>query len=246
MRIQQILLIALMASMTVIKVARAEEEETKADVDTAVMRSSLSNDAAPSCFGACRINFQKELNVSLDYLDSIGQRIHDARKSPDPVDLALAARGLAVAEQVADSKASITSDQVMAEAVELAKLRGLTAELKALSRIVADKDAQKELAGLAIAAQAREEDAREATASGEASKSLFGTLQVINHTGEDLRIYVDGRYVGYAHNGHTENFHVHAGGHHNHFDAYCAKEGELVKHANYAGHAHFLRWHLDP
>ena len=243
MRIQYSLLVALLASVLAIQVAPAEE--TKEDDDSAVLRSSISKDGAKSCLGACRINFRGELNVPLNYLNSIGQRIHDARRSPDPVDLALAAQGLAVAEQIAGKKASITSAQIMAEAVQVAKLRGLSTELIALSHIVSDKAVNKELAAMANAAQAREEDARAATASGDTSKEIVGTLKVINHTHECLRIMVDGRFIGTVHEGRTRNFHVHAHRRHNHLDAYCEQGGELVRHADYHGHAHYLTWHID-
>ena len=244
MRIQYSLLVALLASVLVIQVAPAEETK-KEDGDSAVLRSSISKDSAKSCLGACHVNFRGELGVALDYLGSIGQQIHDARRSPDPVDLALAAQGLAVAEQVAGKKASITSAQIMAEAVEVAKLRGLSSELMALSHIVSDKAVSKDLTGMAKAAQAREEDERAATASGDMSKAIVGTLKVINHTHECLRIVVDGRFIGTVHEGHTRNFHVHAHRHHNHLSAYCEQGGELVQHRDYHGHAHYLTWHID-
>ena len=131
---------------------------------------------------------------------------------------ASSAQGLEVAEQVAGKTASITSAQIMAEAVEIAKLRGESTELRALSHLVSDKTVSKQLVGMAKAAQAREEDERAATASGDTSKEIVGTLRVINHTHECLRIMVDGRFIGTVHEGRTRNFHV---------------------------HAHFLTWHID-
>lgn len=79
-------------------------------------------DGHKSCGAACQVNFAKELGLSLDYLGSLGHRISQARKSPDPVDLALAAQALSVAEQVSGKQASITAEQVQKEALELAKL----------------------------------------------------------------------------------------------------------------------------
>jgi len=208
-----------------------------------VIKSSIEKDVVESCLGACRVNFRKELGVDLEYLDSIGVDIHNARKTPDPVALALCAKGLAVAEQVSGKKASYTSTQVMQEAVKLAKLRGYSAELSGLAVLADAKDAS-DLKELAEVAKGAEEEARIATENGDASKELIGSLQVANHSHECLRIYMDGRYLGTVHEGHTQSFHVHNHNWHNHFDAYCAEGGELVQHANYSGHAHFLSWHI--
>ncbi len=244
MRIRTSFLAALVASVVAVQVGQAEDgKKAKKSEEVVELKSSLSKDKIESCIGACRVNFRKEFGVPLEYLDSIGQQIHDARKSPDPVALGLAAKSLAVAEEVSGKKASVTSKGVMEEAVLLAKLRGVSTELAALSKVVSDKATQKDLAAQAAAAAKQEAEAREATKKGDAGKELHGTLQVINHSHECLRIYVDGRYYGLVHEGRTRNFHVHAHAHHNHFDAYC-EEGHLIRSAHATGHHHFLRWHI--
>ncbi|MEZ6124772.1 MAG: hypothetical protein R3C49_16610 [Planctomycetaceae bacterium] len=211
--------------------------------DSAEIKSEISKSAVSSCIGACHINFRKELGSTLGFLDNIGVTIHEARKTPDPVQLALCARGLAVAEKVSGKTAAVTSEQVMAEAVKLAKLRTDSQELAAVAAL-AGKDHQADLMELADVARKAEKAARAATEKGETNKALIGTLQVINHSHECLRIYMDGRYLGEAHAGTTENFHVHNHQHYNHFDAYCEEDGELVEHSDYHGHAHFLTWHI--
>lgn len=211
--------------------------------ETAEIKSTIGEDSVKSCIGACHVNFRKDLGVTLQYLDSIGYTIHEARKTPDPVQLALCAKGLSVAEQVAGKKASVTADQVMQEAIQLARLRGFSAELSAVAKLT-DKETSADLNELAEAAKEAEAADREATEQGETSKELVGTLRVENHSHECLRIFVDGRYVGTVHEGHTRSFHVHAHNWHNHFDAYCEEGGELVQHADYSGHAHHLNWHI--
>lgn len=211
--------------------------------DSAEIKSEISKDGVASCIGACHVNFRKELGSTLGFLDSIGITIHEARKTPDPVQLALCAKGLAVAETVTGKKASVTSDQVMAEAIKLAKLRTDSQELAGVAAL-AGKDDQADLLELAKVAEKAETAARTATETGDTSKALIGTLRVINHSHECLRVYMDGRYLGEVHAGTTENFHVHNHQHHNHFDAYCEEGGELVEHADYDGHANFLVWHI--
>ncbi len=236
-------LVATAAMLAIPMCVLADETEGK-PTDEAVIRSKVSEDAVESCLGACRVNFRKELGINLEYLDSIGQQIHAARKAPDPVGLALAAQNLAVAEKVAKKEASVTSEAVMAEAVKLAQLRGDSQELTALAMIVPDEAMQKKLAKQAEIASSQEEEERAKVAAGEVSRELFGTLQVINHSPHCLRIYMDGRYMGTVHAGHTSRFHAHNHNWHNHFDAYCEDDGELIKHADYEGHAHFLSWHI--
>jgi len=218
--------------------ALAEDKTESADIT-----STISKDAVPSCIGACHVNFKKELGSTLGYLDSIGFTIHEARKSPDPVQLALCSKGLSVAESVAGKKASVTSSQVMKEAIQLAKLRGYSEELAGVAAL-AEEDDQADLMELATVAKETEKAAKEATAKGESSKELIGTLRVINHSHECLKIYMDGHYLGTVHEGHTRSFHAHSHRHHNHFDAYCEEGGELVEHADYSGHAHHLNWHI--
>lgn len=79
-----------------------------------------------------------------------------------------------------------------------------------------------------------------------ASAEILGTIEVTNHTNECLRIFVDGRYVGTVHEGTVGLLRVHSHAHENVLDAYCEEDGELIRHAHFHGHAHFVRWHIDP
>ena len=205
-----------------------------------VLESKISKDGkSDPCMGACKINFRTELKVPFDYLTGLGHRIHEARRSPDPVELAACARSLAVAEEVSGKKASVTSTQVMADAVELAKLRNLDSELKAMALMVTDAKTAKELTELSKAAEDTKPE------PGEKAKFIDGTLRVMNHTDECLRIFVDGMFVGEVHKGETADLRVRAPNHHNHLDAYCEEGGELVKHAHFDGHAHgTVLWHV--
>ncbi|MBI3462947.1 MAG: hypothetical protein HY000_07780 [Planctomycetes bacterium] len=196
------------------------------------------------CFGACAINYRKELGVPLEYLDTLGARIHQARKTPDPVELALAAESLAVAEKVAGKKAAITADDVLKDALRIAKMRNVSAELAAISQIVDEGSLKKELSEMAAAAQEQEQEAKSAAARQDATRELFGTLRVVNLTHECLRIYVDGQCVGVVHEGMVGHFHVHAHGFQNHIEAYCEHGGELVSCAEIFGHHHFFTWRI--
>lgn len=215
----------------------AEEKEIK-------IESTLKKDAKKCSCRACGVNLAQELGVPLDYLSTLGARIHTARLSPDPVDLALAAQGLAVAEKVAGKKASITSDEVMDEAVALAKQRGISVELAAMKSIATDEKDQQEFAKLGKEAEAREAEVKQSVESGERTKALFGRLTVINHSPECLRIYVSGRYAGEVHAGQVAAFHVHDHNFHTELTAICEIDGDLVSAACSEGHRHSYVWHI--
>lgn len=84
---------------------------------------------------AAGVKFRKDLGLPLTSLGTLGSRIDQARRSGDPVALANAASELNVAEQVAGKKASLTSNQLIAEAAELASLRKQEAELQSVLHI---------------------------------------------------------------------------------------------------------------
>jgi hypothetical protein len=205
------------------------------------IRDSISKNGKPdACLGARQVNFRADLKVPFDYLDTLGTRIHQARKASDPVELAACARSLAAAEEASGKQASLTSAHVMADAVNLAKMRGIPSELKAVAALTTDADTAAELKeGAQIAEEGKKEP-------GQKDRQIFGTLQVINHSGECLTIQVDGIYVGTVHSGDTANLPVHSHNWQNHLDAYCLEGGELIRHGDYAGHTHFLQWHIDP
>jgi uncharacterized protein (TIGR03000 family) len=81
---------------------------------------------------AATVEFKKAFNLPYHSLGTLGARIDDARRRPDPVALAHAASELAVAEKVSKKRASLTSQTLLREAAELAKLRRQVAEMKAV------------------------------------------------------------------------------------------------------------------
>jgi hypothetical protein len=159
---------------------------------------------------ATTIDFSREYGLPFESLIGLGARIEQARCSADPVGLASAANELAVAEQVSGKKASLTADALRKEAVELAKLRGDSQELKAVAMLAPLVGG--ELQKLAKAAATREADELAAAKEGAQSKGIFEVLDVHNHSEVWAFIYVNGRYFGrvapYGH-GH---YHVHLHG----------------------------------
>lgn len=222
----------------------AADSKPEAKVSEKEGHSTLAKDGVKTCGAACRINFGKELGLSLDYLGSIGHRISTARKGPDPVDLALCSQALEVAETVSGKQAPITSAQIRSEAIDLAKQRGYSKELTAVAMIVPDANVKKELQAQATIADKREKDQLAAAKAGESPKQLFGTLTVANHSGECLRIYVSGRYKGEVHEGETASFHVHDHNQHTVLQAFCEEEGHLVSNTVVFGHQRNYYWHI--
>lgn len=238
MMISQKLLVAALALLTVTPVLA---EDSAQEDNTQTIESSISKDGKSTpCLGACTVNFRKELGVPFDYLMSIGSVIHQARETPDPVALASAAKSLAAAEAVAEKKAQVTSDQVLAEAIELVTLRGDAKELKAVAMLVDDPATKKDLSERAKAAA----DQSAGEEEGESSREFFGDLVVDNDTHETVKIYFDGRYMGRVNpHGHA-HFHVHSHRHHHHMDAICVQGGEVVAHRDLQGHYHGYHWHI--
>jgi len=236
-------LVCLAAAFSIVTVGICDEPSQPGQKEIQ-LKSTLAKDAKKCACVACTINFGKELGVPLEYLSGLGHRIHDARLSPDPVELAMAAQSLAVAEKVAGKKASLTSDQVLKEAVTLGRLRGISVELAALTSIVTDESTREELGKEMTAAKMREEEAAAALESGERTRALLGTLTVANHSGECLRIMVSGRYCGTVHGGQTMYMHVHDHNHHTELEAICEHDGEVVSTACVEGHQHQYYWHI--
>lgn len=231
---------------------RADDEEAKQAAKDAAKNGSPEvvircrrSDAKPCCGAACTVNFTKELGVPLDYLSGIGHRISQARKAPDPVDLAMAAQNLSVAEQLAGKTASIKSQDVMKEAVELAKLRAISSELAAVALVVADEATKNSLNQQATAAKQDEADRAAAIKEGSAARSLVGYLTVDNHTAECVRIMVNGKYYGEVHTGQRGQFYVHDHCPTLTLQAYCEDDNELVSQSVDYGRRTSLYWHID-
>lgn len=193
---------------------------------------------------ASAVNFSKELAVPLSCLRTLGACIDQARQSADPVELAALAQKLAVAEKVSGKKASLTAEALMKEAVELGKRREYAAELSALAMMATEPALQKELTTAATLAKKRDTEAAAKIQEGGTTRDLVGYLFVTNHTGECLRIYVSGRYVGEVHAGQRATFPVHDHNHVTVLTAVC-EGGHLAARRNLDGHFHDYNWHID-
>lgn len=202
---------------------------------------SKKEDRKPSCCRASLVNFTKELGVPLEYLNTIGTRIATARKTPDPVELALAAQALAVAEGVSGKKASLTSTEVFAEALDLAMKRNVSAELAAVAMVAPDQANKDSLTKSAAVAKKLEAEEK-AKPQGEGSREILESLTVTNETGECVKIYVDGFYVGTVHRGGTKRFGVHTHTHKTEVTAICEDGGEVVGRSYAHGHHHNVSW----
>lgn len=145
---------------------------------------------------AASINFTKAFDLAYDSLSTLGSRIDQARKAPDPVGLANCARELAIAEQVSKKAASLTSETLMKEAAELAKQRFDAAELKAVGLMVGNETMAKELNTAAARAEKAEAERIANAKDGVKSRGIQGRLHVDSRVGTTISVYVDGRYVG--------------------------------------------------
>lgn len=148
------------------------------------------------------VDFSGELGLQLASLELLGERIDNARLTSNPVELALAAKLLGTAEELAKKKAKLTSSALTAEAIDLAKQRGNASELAVIAAFV-DGPAADDLKAVAKAAEAKKPE------EGEVSKDLHGDLIVDNHSHSEVHVYVDGYEVGHVHAHNVQVFHVH-------------------------------------
>lgn len=141
-----------------------------------------------------KIDFSQSLGVGSASLRSLGTRLEEARSSLDPISLAAAACELAAAETASGKAVALTSKEVIDEAVELARLRGRSMELKAVAALAGpagrllEEDIRK--------AQEREADRARAAASGEISKGVAVSLRVLNLSSVAADVTCCGRSVG--------------------------------------------------
>ena len=195
--------------------AAAAEDAATRDGSTSEVESTTE---ATDYQSAAAIDFRSELKLSFDSLTSLGQRIELARRHADPVGLANAARELHVAEAVSGQTAAITSGRLMQEAVELARMRYKSAELKAVAMLATDKDAATKIEMLADEAEASEKEAGAAAKAGEKSRGIFNDLIVDNHSHDHVHIYYNGHHLGHLDPHEHKHFHVHDHGHGHFFD----------------------------
>jgi hypothetical protein len=183
-------------------------------------------------------DFAGVYGLPFESLQGLGYRLTEARHKSDPVALAMLGTELAVAEKVSGKKADVTSDAVLKEAAELARMRRQEKELVAVALIVKDEGIAKELAELAMTAQ-KEEAARVASfKSGEKAKGIR-ILEVINDTHHRLSIRVNGVHIGWVPPYSVENFQLHPMHHnahqiwlnaHDHFGNHVRAHAETGQH----------------
>ena len=140
---------------------------------------------------AAAVDFGEALGLDLVSLGSLGSRIDQARMATDPVALALAAKELAVAEEISGKTASIKASDLAKEAVTLATARNRPSELKAVAALTGGED-KTELLALAGKAEA----AIKARQDGEKPRGIEGTLYVRNNTRWYIDLYINGVKVG--------------------------------------------------
>ncbi|MDX1945927.1 MAG: hypothetical protein SFU86_11060 [Pirellulaceae bacterium] len=151
---------------------------------------------------AASVNFGEALGLDLGSLSSLGARIDAARTANDPVALALAAKELAVAEEISGKSASLKSADVAKEAVALAKARNRPSELKAVAALVAEAKADL------LAQASKTEAAIKARADGEQARGIEGTLYIRNNTRWYIDIYINGNRVGTSYPYHNGSIYV--------------------------------------
>jgi hypothetical protein len=149
---------------------------------------------------AATVNFHKALKLSWPSLQTIGGRIDTARQNADPVALAHLASELHVAEKVSGKKASITSQALLKESKELAKLRNEVSELKASLQVAKQvqasddllSDFQKDIQNAEASAKAQDKAASQPPPSP--FNPVAYPVLIENYTEEPISIFMNGKY----------------------------------------------------
>ena len=203
-------LIGVLATSPTIASGQTGKEGSRDEVESKTKGEAYQSAAA--------VDFRSQLQLGFDSLTSLGQRIELARRHADPVGLASAARELQAAESVSDQKASLTSKDLMNSAVELAKMRFDSDELKAVALLITDDQMAQELNKLAKQAKSAEEEAVAAAKEGAKSRGIYQDLVVDNHSHHHVHVYYNGRHLGHLDPHEHRHFHVHDHGHGHFFD----------------------------
>ena len=141
---------------------------------------------------AAKVDFAKELGVDNRSVTSLGSQIDSARMDADPIALATLANELAALEKATGKTADIKSDDLMTEAVDLAKQRHHSTELKTVAALLPGH--ADELNKAADEAAKMEADAK--TNKGNNARGVAGTLHIDSRSTEPMDVYIDGIYVG--------------------------------------------------
>jgi uncharacterized protein (TIGR03000 family) len=169
------------------------DDKTDLGEDKEVVTSAVTK--RPS---VAAVNFRKELNLPFATLGTLGSRIGEARRAGDPVALANAASELAVAEKVSGKKASLTSNTVLQESQELAKLQRQNAQLEAVietsKRLAAEERSVAQLEQMAAKAKEQAKLEAEAVRNGGSVPYTPRTIVINNTSTDTLDVYVNGNF----------------------------------------------------
>jgi hypothetical protein len=186
---------------------------------------------------ATEIMFCHEFNLPFTSLCTLGGRIEAARMSPDPITLANCAQELAIAEKASGKKASLTSEALMKEAVELAMKRQIEAELKAISVMTTDDNTRQKLADL---------QKQPAPGERDRTRGVRENLVIRNNSSQYVCVHYNGRELGEVPPGTTRTFrHIHDfSGDHFDLDGYGCQGGRWRLHRH--GDFNTFTWTLNP
>jgi hypothetical protein len=195
---------------------------------------------------ATSINFIKVLDLHFESLATLGSRIEEARKNADPVALATCATYLGAAETASGKKASLTAEVLTKEAIELAKLRGQSAELKAVAALV--RDAGTDLMPLVEKATKREANELARFKSGERPRGIWGYVTAVNNTGFRVFVWEDGVELGWVNPycTYTFNRRIGHGPGHNSVLNCRSEDGSYAYRFIVDGNYQNFTWYLNP
>jgi hypothetical protein len=214
--------------------ARAAEQEPKSgDV---LKLDAKKEKAAPIP------NFAKAYGAPFESLQTVGNRLADARQKSDPIAIALVAIELGLGEKVSGKKAEVTSEEVQKEAVELAVMRQIEPELTVMALIAKDEGTAAKLTGLAKTAARAEADRIEKFKSGERERGIH-ELTVRNLTPVGVSVRINGIHLGWVHGNsqamfNTSQFYEP----HEIFLSAHDQFGDVYKSHALTGHHHFWTW----
>ncbi len=172
-----VLLVGLAVGLQTWSQAQTKDGEKKAD-EILELESKIVN-ALPS----------PDFPKSFDSSGTLGSRLAEARNAMDPVALSKIASEISANEKTSGKTASVTADAVQKEALDLAKLRMVSSELKSLAGLT--KSGEKDLTQLAAKAAKDEAAIKDGT-----ERRPLRYIKVTNKTRHRVEIYENGRRIG--------------------------------------------------
>jgi len=191
-------------------------------------------------------DFANAFDLPFASVETLGTRLMAARKTMNPIALAMVAVEIGVNEKVSGKKAEVTAETVHKEAVELATMRFVSSELKALALLTKDTVISKELATLSQKAAKAEAEHTADFKSGIKERGIV-YLRVSNHANHHVDVYENGRYLGRVH-GHSHHvFHTPHLRHDHavHLRAHDHRGNHWRAHTIHGNH-HEYHWTLNP